>query len=115
MSRATVVANLLIDVEYELRNMQLWESESPSAEALASVEPFCIDTLDFPQWLQWVFLPRMHSLLESQKPLPEKCEIAPMAEEYFRGHAAPNPELIGVLHGLDEVISKEPQAPSYKP
>ncbi len=107
MGRAIAVANLLIDVEYELRNMQLWEETAPSAEALASVEPFCVDTLNFPQWLQWVFLPRMHSLIENEADLPEKCEIAPMAEEYFRGQAIPHPELIGILHGIDEVISRK--------
>ncbi|WP_258876037.1 YqcC family protein, partial [Pseudomonas aeruginosa] len=28
-------------------------------EALASPEPFCVDTLALEQWLQWIFLPRM--------------------------------------------------------
>lgn len=106
MSKIIAIANLLIDIEYELRNMQLWEDEPPSAEALASPEPFCVDTLEFPQWLQWVFLPRMHRLVENQEPLPGKCEIAPMAEEYFRTQPVPHPELIGVLHGIDEMVSK---------
>ena len=102
------VANLLIDLEYELRVMQLWEDASPSQQALASVEPFCIDTLTFPQWLQWVFLPRMHELVDTQGPLPEKCEIAPMAEEYFRHHPNPHPEILGVLHGIDEILTEAP-------
>jgi uncharacterized protein YqcC (DUF446 family) len=106
VGRATAVANLLIDLEYELRVMQLWEEEEPGDEALASTQPFCVDTLEFPQWLQWVFLPRMHSLVKNQAPLPDKCEIVPMAEEYFRTWDAPHAELLGVLHGIDEMISK---------
>jgi uncharacterized protein YqcC (DUF446 family) len=105
VGRTIAVANLLIDLEYELRVMQLWEETPPSPEALTSTEPFCVDTLEFPQWLQWVFLPRMHRLVDQNEPLPPKSEIAPMAEEYFRGHANPHPEIIGVLHGIDEVIN----------
>ena len=45
------LADLLIDVERELRVMQLWELHSPSLQALASVEPFAVDQLSFSQWL----------------------------------------------------------------
>jgi uncharacterized protein YqcC (DUF446 family) len=33
-----------------------WDEVPPSIEALSSVEPFSVDTLDFEQWLQWIFL-----------------------------------------------------------
>ena len=56
------VAALLIDLEGALRSRLLWDADEPSPEALASTQPFCIDTLDFPQWLQFVFLPRMRAL-----------------------------------------------------
>lgn len=106
MGKVMAVANLLIDLEYELRVMQLWENVPPSEKAMASVEPFCIDTLTFPQWLQWVFLPRMHQLVDAQGPLPEKCEITPMAEEYFRHHPTPNPQILGVLQGIDQTLTE---------
>ena len=52
----------------------------PSARALASTEPFCVDTLAFEQWLQWVFLPRMQHLLEQAGELPGRSSITEMAE-----------------------------------
>ena len=78
------VADQLLRLEAEMRRLQLWESEVPSPEALASSEPFCLDTLTFPQWLQFVFLPRMSQLIEMEQPLPGRCGIAPLAEEMFK-------------------------------
>ncbi|AMX03108.1 YqcC family protein [Microbulbifer thermotolerans] len=81
------VAEQLLLIEAEMRRLDLWAAQPPSAEALASTEPFCVDTLTLPQWLQFIFLPRMRQLIERELPLPRQCGIAPMAEEYFRGDA----------------------------
>jgi uncharacterized protein YqcC (DUF446 family) len=52
--------------------------------ALSSIEPFCVDTLTLPQWLQFIFIPRLRSLMAEGQALPERCEVLPMAEEYFK-------------------------------
>lgn len=98
------VAEVLIDVESELRQQALWRSSEPGAEALASTQPFCFDTLSLPEWLQFVFLPRMYGLMESGQRLPEACGIAPMAEEYFRGTALVHGRLIPALRRLDRLL-----------
>jgi uncharacterized protein YqcC (DUF446 family) len=82
-TRYTQVGSLLIDIECELRRAGFWSSELPSPEALASVEPFCVDTLDFHQWLQFVLIPRMRELIETRAPLPSACNITAMAEEVW--------------------------------
>ncbi len=74
----------LNQIEQELKTLDLWSDSSPTAAALASTQPFCIDTLSLPEWLQFVFLPRMHALIEAQHPLPQRCGIAPIAEEHFK-------------------------------
>lgn len=99
------VASLLIDVESALRQLRLWSSERPSAEALASQQPFCIDTLSFPEWLQHIFLVRMRQLVETRGPLPGQCGIAPMAEEYFRGQAMQGTLLVEALQRIDEELT----------
>lgn len=101
----TQVAELLIDIEAELRQLGLWERQSPPAEALASEQPFCIDTLTLPQWLQFIFLPRLYWLLEQDTALPERCGIAPLAEEYFRGTGLASAGLEQTLLRMDEVLS----------
>ena len=101
----TQVAELLIDIEAELRQLGLWERQSPPAEALASEQPFCIDTLTLPQWLQFIFLPRLYWLLEEDAGLPDRCGIAPLAQEYFRGTGMASAGLEQALLRMDEVLS----------
>ena len=84
-ARLPALADQLLLIERELRVLGMWSSEAPSAEALASQQPFCVDTLDFEAWLQWLFLPRMKQLLEMAGPLPAASGIRPMAEERYRG------------------------------
>ena len=102
----TAVADLLMDIEKELRLLQLWDSEIPSPEALASTQPFAVDTLNFPQWLQFIFIPKLYFIIEQQTMLPATSGVAPMAEEYFQVlqlHSAP---LIAYLQKIDAVISE---------
>lgn len=101
----TEVAAVLIDIEAQLRQLGQWDKVPPSADALASDQPFCVDTLTFPQWLQFIFLPALYSMLEEQQVLPERCGIAPMAEEYFRGTGLASGELVESLLRMDQLLS----------
>lgn len=65
------VADSLLQIEIELRRLDAWESEPPSPEALQSAQPFAVDTLEFTQWLQFVFVSRMKALIEGGHPLPQ--------------------------------------------
>ena len=78
--------------------------DGASAEALASQQPFCVDTLDFEAWLQWLFLPRMKQLLEMAGPLPAASGIRPMAEERYRGRESEVQALLVALGEFDRLI-----------
>ena len=99
------IAELLIDIEKELRALRLWDAEIISDEALASVQPFAVDTMTFPQWLQFIFLPRMYFIIEQQLQLPGNCGIAPMAEEYFSVLNLPSLPLIVHLQKIDALLT----------
>ena len=101
----TEIAEVLIDIEAELRRLGLWDKIPPSTEALASQQPFAVDTLTLPQWLQFIFLPRIDELLETGQALPERCGIVPMAEEFFRGTELHCAELMKALARIDELLS----------
>lgn len=98
-------AEILMDIERELRYLQLWDDEMISEEALASEQPFAIDTMTFPQWLQFIFLPRMYFMIEQKMQLPGNCGIAPMAEQYFSVLALPSVQLIRHLQKMDELLT----------
>lgn len=100
------ISELLIDIECELRRLNAWEEIAPPPEALLSAQPFAVDTLSFTQWLQFIFIPKIRFLVESDDALPQKCDIAPMAEEYFRGLFLPADDLIAALKKIDLVITR---------
>lgn len=100
------VAEILMDIEKELSELRLWDAEMISAEALASEQPFAVDTMTFPQWLQFVFLPRMYFLIEQKMQLPGNCGISPMAEEYFSVLNLPSLPLILHLQKIDVLLTK---------
>lgn len=99
------VADSLLQIEVELRRLGAWEAEPPPAEALQSTKPFAVDTLEFTQWLQFVFVSRMKVLIEHGRPLPKVSGMAPMAEEHFRGRSEPGHSLIRELEEMDRLLS----------
>lgn len=87
--------------------MDAWQEQPLPPEAFESTQPFCLDTMSFPQWLQFVFVARMKVLLEGGQPLPSVSGIAPMAEEYFRGRNESGAKLIQALAHMDSLLSGE--------
>lgn len=99
------IADVLLEVEATLRTNGMWDRARPSAEALGSEQPFCIDTLRFEQWLQWIFLPRMKEILEDSRPLPVKSSIFNYAQEYLRKDAPPTTDLLELVKRFDDLIA----------
>lgn len=99
------VADSLLQIEIELRQIGAWETDPPPADALQSTKPFAVDTLEFTQWLQFVFVSRMKVLIENGHPLPEVSGMAPMAEEHFRGRSERGHSLIRELAEMDRLLS----------
>ena len=74
------VRDRLRAIEALLRETEHWQATAPDSSAFASDKPFCLDTLEPLEWLQWVLIPRMHQLLESGQPLPQNFAVAPYYE-----------------------------------
>lgn len=100
------IADQLLLIERELRVLGWWQDQQPSDEALSSVEPFSVDTLDFDQWLQWIFLPRMKVILEHNMPLPNASGIVEMAQMVYAGHAQDTRQLQALLAQFDRLITE---------
>jgi len=43
------VTDSLLKIEIELRQLGVWQAEPPPQEAFQSTQPFCLDTMEFPQ------------------------------------------------------------------
>lgn len=100
------VAILLASLQQEMISNSFWTCRIVSAEALMSQQPFCVDTMNFSEWLQFVFIPRMQSLLDAQKELPKMVKgqgIEPMASEYFNNKLGAT-GVLNLIRQLDEVM-----------
>ena len=95
---------LLSSLENELQQLGWWQQQEPSIEALQSQQPFCVDTLEFAQWLQWGFVPRMLSILDSGHALPSQCAIFEMAEVVYREQRTTVATLLDCLKCIDATI-----------
>lgn len=104
---ASHVADSLLQIEIALRSMDAWQEQPMPPEAFESTQPFCLDTMNFTQWLQFVFVARMKLLLETGQALPSVSGIAPMAEEYYRGQSESGANLIQALARMDSLLSGE--------
>lgn len=101
MQQRHILADALLALEQELRQQGLWAAQQPSDAALASREPFCVDTLPFEGWLQWVFIPRMTQLVSRGEQLAAGCNIQPMGEEAFARLGRRGAELVVILGQID--------------
>lgn len=106
--RLPALADQLLLIERELRALDLWAEQSPPAEALASVEPFCVDTLELEEWLQWIFLPRMKLIIESGAELPRTSGIRAIAEVVYAPQGERVLALYEALGEFDRLIGLEP-------
>ena len=104
-SRILQLADQLLLMEGELFVLGWWTTEAPSVEALSSREPFCVDTLPFEQWLQWIFLPRMKQIIEQGGALPAVSGIREMGEMVFSDRLADAERLLQLLGAFDRLIS----------
>ncbi len=102
-----VILEQLQYIEGCLKQAQCWQHKPPSPQALASSQPFCLDTLSFTQWLQFVLLPKMHYLVENDLPLPIVMAISPYAEEALKHASFDEKELLVVLKSFDASFPNE--------
>ena len=101
------LADHLLAIEAELRRVGLWAREAPASDALASELPFCHDTLTLPEWLQFVFVPRMAALVASGGQLPAACGIRPLAEHELGRSRQDLPELMRLLGDVDALLTDQ--------
>lgn len=104
MEYSTRLPVLLDRIEEELRRLDLWESAPPPDRAFESPNPFCFDSMSVPQWLQWVFIPRMREVLAMGVPLAAACGVAPALEVYLMDTGTEGGELVALLEEFDALM-----------
>lgn len=100
-----------------LRATGLWNDDAsklPAPEAFNSTVPFCLDTMPFEHWLQYVLIPKLSEMISSVRDgslMPEallslKINVHPAAEEYWRGQWQEHRQVLLALRRLDAIFER---------
>ena len=97
-------------LEHAIKQCGVWPTVKPSQLALASQQPFAVDTMDFVSWLVFIFLKKCRALV-AQKQLPPPMAVAPAAQVALSSCEKAIIEILTSLdtltHGLSPTTGKE--------
>lgn len=96
---------LLLKLEHCLKKVELWSDTIPSSEALASQVPFAYDKMPLEHWLQFIFIPKMYTLLDSELPLPNNMNLLPLSQMCFVD-VVKYKTLLTTIENIDELFSE---------
>ncbi len=99
------LTELLLEIETDLRLFDRWSFEPPPSQAFSSEIPFCCDVLEATEWLQFIFLPKMKLIIDTQSELPSSCRIAPYFEESMRSDEKNTDTLLALLVQVDKILT----------
>ena len=86
-----------------MRRIGFWQSEPPPPEAFEFRAAFAMDTMAFSQWLQFVFIPRVRSLLENGGQWPPSSHVGAQAVREFDGVNEAS-DLVSLLSEFDALF-----------
>ena len=112
MSRKSSNLDLYSEVEFklsaidrEMKRIEYWTFESLPDEAYDFQEAFAMDTMAFSQWLQFIFIPRVRSIIEQKGDFPSESMVGTQAAREFEGDGNAS-ELVTLLSEFDELFRK---------
>jgi uncharacterized protein YqcC (DUF446 family) len=88
-------------IESELRAANAWRDEALPETAYDSEQAFFADTMTFYQWLQFVLLPRVRTIIEERGGFPAESSVGAYAIRELDG----NDEAAGLITALCEFDS----------
>lgn len=101
------VEQVLKELQDELNRLGYWKGQLENPERTNSNEPFCADTLEFTEWLQWVFIPRMRTVIRNDMQLPFRCDVTPRMEIWtMESSSNVAGELVTIMQRTDSLINR---------
>jgi uncharacterized protein YqcC (DUF446 family) len=101
--RSTELLELLAHLEQVMKTCRIWSESTPNAQALKSTQPFCVDTLSFENWLQFVMIPTFKRMVIDRVALPCQCEIESMADLSLKiEHKS---DVMFVIRSIDQLLT----------
>jgi len=99
MTKEKQLAALIDQLEQSMKLLDRWQTESPTEEALQSLQPFALDTLTPEEWLQWIFIEKLRAILKQSQPVPCGFSLSPYFEECWKQQ----PDLMPIITILQQI------------
>jgi uncharacterized protein YqcC (DUF446 family) len=93
----------IAEIEEEMKRIGYWQNGPLQPEQYEFRMAFGMDTMAFSQWLQFIFIPRVKSILENGEKFPRDSQNAAQAVREFDGDDNAY-TLCGLLSEFDEII-----------
>jgi uncharacterized protein YqcC (DUF446 family) len=72
-------------IEAEMKRTGFWSDEQPTPEMYNFTQAFAMDTMPFSYWLQFIFIPRVRSIIAEQGDFPRSSQVGAQAVREFDG------------------------------
>ena len=72
-------------IEAEMKRIGFWSDEPPTPEMYNFTQAFAMDTMPFSYWLQFIFIPRVRSIIAEQGDFPRSSQVGVQAVREFDG------------------------------
>ncbi len=72
-------------IEAEMKRIGYWSAEPLPEGAYAFRQAFAMDTMAFGQWLQFIFISRVKSIIEQRGAFPAQSQVGTQAVREFDG------------------------------
>jgi uncharacterized protein YqcC (DUF446 family) len=79
------VRDMLTRIENEMRQAGFWQAAPLPEEAYEFRQAFAMDTMAYPQWLQFIFVPRVKAILDGGGDWPSSSAVGAQAIREFDG------------------------------
>jgi uncharacterized protein YqcC (DUF446 family) len=72
-------------IEAEIKSIGYWQTVPLKAEQYHFQQAFGLDTMTYSQWLQFIFIPRVNSLIVEHGAFPKSSSVGAQAVREFDG------------------------------
>jgi uncharacterized protein YqcC (DUF446 family) len=104
-NRYTQAEVKISEIEAEMKRIGYWSANPLPEEAYDFHEAFAMDTMAFPQWLQFILVPRVRQIIEEEGAFPPKSMVGAQAVREFDGDENAS-QLVSLLGEFDDLFDE---------
>jgi uncharacterized protein YqcC (DUF446 family) len=95
----------ILGIETEMKRIGYWSLEPLPEEAYDFRQAFAMDTMAFSQWLQFILIPNVRSIIDQKGDFPSESMVGVQSVREFNGDANAS-HLVSLLGEFDALFSK---------